>query len=282
MNIPFNPNNNKSIEEKISNCENEIEKEISHINNQINFINRILDAQISQFRDFDNHITDTAISNIERRVNTQSDDPVLEFIEEYISQKDNISDLDTQKSKMELTKQYEQFFKDLVSELETYVQNLKEKKGKVEQIQYNKKMKENENESFDENDFDLPEIEGQIDNLINELEEEKIDKDNENNKYHSMMNIEEFVMFIVMELKKRNDLNYNVEDYQVYQNTYPQKTSIIKENIAGDNLTYLCRDVDSLPPLTISQTKNLNMIKEMINDNNLNNIDKYTDEIISK
>lgn len=278
MRFPFQQDN-KDFEEKIQNNKEEIDNKISHINSTVKLINDgFLNQYIKPAEEGSGYITDTIVGNMRRRIG-RSNDEITQYVRNFIDKKDNFSNKETEKAKKELTKEYKRFFNRLVKELETYKDNLIEKKDRLDQIKYEK---ERLGDEFNSNEYELPEDNNKISKTLDEIEN-SLEKGNNNddNSEELMMSINEFVIYIILHLKRINDLDYNVDDYQMYQNIYPEKTEIIRRNIENDKLTYLCNDAENLPPLTMSQVEVLNMIKQMIENNeNISNINQYTQEII--
>lgn len=276
MNIPhYNTNTNTKSDK--TKCENEL----SSINNIIMILEDILNRKIKPAKEQETFISDKSISNIRRRVEYKIDnEDVSEFIIQYIDNQDNLRDKSTKKAKKNITSSYISFFENLLNELKTYKKNLKEKKERFEQIEYEKERCENQDKEFKKEDIELPKYEYNLDEKLNEIEQDTHkDKENSGEKT-KMMSVEEFILIIIIQLKKINDLNYNIQDYQIYQNRYPQKIQVIERNIKEDNLMYLCKDVNNLPPLTQSQIETLNIIKQMIDQNDISNIDRYVQELI--
>lgn len=277
MNIPFNLNSsNNSSNKRIKKNKVEIENKISSIDSAITLINRILEDKVIIYLENNEPMNDTAVQNIRNRVR-RLDDEITTYVIDYINKKEDFSDKTTDKSKLDISVSYRDFFENLITELETYRSNLQEKKDRLEQIEYDKKRL---GEDFNENDYDIPEYNDELKRTLNEIQEKNKESESSNNINDSMMTVNEFILFIIIEFKNRNDIDYNYENYQMYKNIYPEKTQIIQQNINNDNLTYLCKDVECLPPLTTSQIKSLNMIKKMVNDGNIRKIDKYVEEII--
>lgn len=276
MNIPFNTNSKESFEDKINNNRNDIESEKDKIDRTINFIDNRLRNDFRDVIDTNNHVSDRLILNINRRIGSYHDS-VAEYVKEYIEKQDNIKDKNTEKAKIELSREYMQFFEDLIRELENCKEELEHKIDTIDQIEYKKQRLENSGENPSKNDFDIPDFENEVDQKISKIK----DKNSDENKNDPMMTIEDFVLFVVMEIKRNNDLDYSRDDYKVYRSTYPEKTDIIRRNISNEDLNYLCADINSLPPLTGSQIKTLKIIRRMIQDGNLDDVDKYTKEIIS-
>lgn len=277
MGLPFQQDN-ENFEEKIQSNKEEIENKISHINSTIKLINDAFLNQYIKTAEEDSHYTDTIVSNMRRRIG-RSNDEITQYVRNFIDEKDNFSDKETKKGKKELSEEYRRFLNRLVKELETYRDNLIEKKDRLDQIKH---KKERLGDEFNVDEYELPEDNNKIAKTLNEIENrsQKGNSDDDN-KGESIMSVNEFVLYIILHLKRINDLDYNVDDYQMYQNIYPEKTERIKQNIENDNLIYLCNDAKNLPPLTMSQVEVLNMIKQMIENNeNISNINQYIQEII--
>lgn len=283
MGSPFRTSNNspnkKDFQKKLNDRLSDIEDEISDTNSRINGLYEYMDIDLKHV-DYDDELRieseDYLRKCIQNRLRCRyQDDPVGDYILGYIDENINIKDQKTDVAKRKILDKYTDFIGNIINELESYRDDIINKRDKIEQIKYKKERAENTSKvEFEEQSFDIPNISGELDEKLEKVTE---DEDDENDKY---MAVDEFIIFVEVQLKKINDLDYRYEDYQVYRERYPEKTEIIRDCLREEKIDYMCKDINGIPPLTKSQIERLKVIIDMINNGDIRNANKYVQDII--